>query len=131
MSQFRERFHAAQLNYHQPAYPDDLASQLLAPKRRMWPVVVGTLLAGAALAIIVIVLLNQVVVPVPQQGNQKKQPGPELASLPGIPEMPRTAVAPSVGDQPVFLPGLPSFPSLTEVLGGSIESPQESARESL
>ena len=136
MSDFRNQFHAAQLNYHRPLYPDDLASLLLPPRRRIWPMIIGTLVAGAAAAIIVIVLLNQVVVPAPQQGStHKKQPGPELASLPGLPEMPRTAVAPSVGDQPVFLPGLPSFPSLSEVLLGgenpSNTSPKEMARESL
>ena len=60
-----------------------------------------------------------------------------VVSIPGVPQMPNGELpAPNTGEQPLFLPSLPSFPSLGEVIGGpsqSNESPNESAkaRESL
>ncbi|HEV8377792.1 MAG TPA: hypothetical protein VGP99_03000, partial [Tepidisphaeraceae bacterium] len=115
MNQFREQLHAARLSYHAPVYSDDLASQIIPPRRSIWPRIVGTVLAGAAAASIVIVLLNQTIVPPQPQRIEKvaaRQHSPEFAILPGLPQIPQTSpLAPTLGDQPVFLPSLPILPS--------------------
>lgn len=141
MSQFREQLHAAQLSYHAPLYPDDLASQLFPAKRTIWPRIIGTLVVGAIAAIVVVVLLNEsMVVPPSPRGDVMitRQHAPPVQPLLGAPpQMPQNVMpAPAAGDQPLFLPSLPSFPSLGEVLGGSSpsnESPKEGqkSRESL
>jgi len=117
MSQLREQLLSAQLGYHAPIYPDDLATQLLPPKRQLWPRIVATLIAGAIAAAIVIMLLNQsIVVP---QAKQRKPVDPELsptiAVLPGLPSLSSRVN----DDQPVFLPSLPALPSLNDVMGVS------------
>ena len=43
MSDLRDQLLSAQLGYHAPIYPDDLATQLLPPKRVIWPRIVATL----------------------------------------------------------------------------------------
>ena len=133
MSQLREQLLSAQLGYHAPIYPDDLATQLLPPKRQLWPRIVATLIAGAIGAAIVIVLLNQSIT-VPQTKKIEKVPAkaptPSLAVLPGLPPL----SPPVSNDQPVFLPSLPALPSLGEVIGGAEkERPSESpsSKESL
>ena len=140
MSQFREQLHVAQLSYHAPLYPDDLASQLLPARRALWPRIVGTVIAGAVAACMVMVLLSQTIAPPPQQHSERaaaRRQSPAVVSIPGVPQMPNGELpAPNTGEQPLFLPSLPSFPSLGEVIGGpsqSNESPNESAkaRESL
>jgi hypothetical protein len=139
MSQFREQLHAAQLSYHAPLYPDDLASQLFPPKRNIWPRIIGTLVVGAVAAIVVVVLLNEAIVQPQAQHDvvMQKQQAPEGVHFPAVPQMPQNEMpAPPSGDQPLFLPSLPSFPSFGEVIGGSSqtkESPKEApkTRESL
>ena len=128
MSQLREQLLSAQLGYHAPIYPDDLATQLLPPKRQLWPRIVATLIAGAIAAVIVIVLLNQSIT-VPQAKKVErmpvKGPSPSVAVLPGLPPL----FSPVRNDQPVFLPTLPALPSLSEVMGGA-EKDKEPASES-
>jgi len=118
MSQLREQLLSAQLGYHAPIYPDDLATQLLPPKRQLWPRIVATLIAGAIGTAIVIMLLNQSIV-VPQAKKQRKPVDPEssptIAVLPGLPSL----SSPVNDDQPVFLPSLPALPSLNDVMGVS------------
>ena len=135
MSQLREQLLSAQLGYHAPIYPDDLVTQLLPPKRQLWPRIVATLIAGAIAAAIVIVLLNQSIT-VPQTKKIEKVPAkaatPSIAVLPGLPPL-----SPAVNnDQPVFLPSLPALPSLGEVIGGAekekeLPSEAASSKESL
>jgi len=135
MGQLREQMLSAQLGYHAPIYPDDLASQLLPPKRTLWPRIVATLIAGAVAAAIVIMLLNQSIV-TPQAKKIERvpsnAPSPSLAVLPGLPPL----SPPMTNGEPVFLPSLPSLPSLSDVIGGvdrEKELPNESqgAKESL
>src|SRR3954463_11336031 len=101
MSQLREQLLSAQLGYHAPIYPNDLASQLLPPKRTLWPRIVATLIAGAIAAAIVIVLLNQSIT-VPQAQRKEKAPAnppsPSIAVLPGLPPL----SPPVISDQPMF-----------------------------
>ena len=138
MGEFRNQIHAAQLSYHAPLYPDDLASQLLPARRSFWPRIIGTLLGGAAAVVIVIVLVNQAIMPTPPRSDAIATMRPVRASsgLPGLPVMPQsTPPAPKL-DQPLFLPALPSFPSLGDVIDGSNqtnETPKEApkSRESL
>jgi len=125
MSQFREQFHAAQLSYHAPLYPDDLASQLFPPKRSIWPRIIGTLVVGAVAAIVVVVLLNEAIVQPQAQRDVviQKQQAPEGMHIPSVPLMPQNELpAPRTGDQPLFLPSLPSFPSFGDVIGGSSQA---------
>jgi hypothetical protein len=126
MSELREKLHAARLGYHTPLYPQDLASQLLPQKQSIWPRIIATLLAGAIAAAIVIVLLGQTVTPTQPARSERvplKAPAPSYAVLPGLPQMPQNLTPPQTsGDQPVFLPSLPSLPSLGETLGGSNQS---------
>jgi hypothetical protein len=139
MSEFRDQLHVARLGYHAPLYPNDLASQLFPPKRSIWPRIIGTLVAGAAAVLMVTVLLEQAIVqPQPQRSEQvASKPPPEDVNLPALPRMPQTVLpAPVTGDQPLFLPSLPSFPSIGDVLEApnqSNESPKEAgkSRESL
>jgi hypothetical protein len=127
MSDLRDQLLSAQLGYHAPIYPDDLATQLLPPKRSLWPRVAATLIAGAVAVVVVIMLLNQSITVPQAQRKEKaptKAPTPSLAVLPGLPQL----APPMVNDQPVFLPSLPSLPSLSEVIGGpdrEKESPSE------
>jgi len=125
MSQFREQLLSAQLGYHAPIYPDDLATQLLPPKRQLWPRIVATLIAGAIAAAIVIMLLNQSIV-VPQAKKIERKPvdpesSPTIAVLPGLPPL----SAPINDNQPVFLPSLPALPSLGDVMGVSDKENRE------
>jgi hypothetical protein len=83
---------------------------------------VGAIIASAAAAIIVIVLLNQAIVPSPRQTERvpATQQGPAFVSLPALPQMPETlTLAPTLDDQPLFLPSLPIFPSLGDVINVS------------
>jgi hypothetical protein len=84
-------------------------------------------IGSAAAASIAIVLLNQaietsagqrsVIVPAIQQRR------PALGHFPGMTQLPQhTTVDMTVGDQPVFLPALPNFPSLGEALSDSINA---------
>jgi len=128
MSDLRDQLLSAQLGYHAPIYPDDLATQLLPPKRVLWPRIAATLIAGAVAAAIVIMLLNQSIV-TPQAKKVERvpvnAPSPAIAVLPGLPSL-----SPPVGnDQPLFLPSLPSLPSLSEVIGG-VEKEKDSPSES-
>lgn len=115
MSQLRDQMLSAQLGYHAPIYPDDLATQLLPPKRQIWPRIVATLIAGAIATAIVIMLLNQSIV-VPQAKKTEKAPAkaatPSMAVLPGLPPL----SGPVSNDEPVFLPSLPALPSFGEVI---------------
>ena len=130
MSQFREQLLSAQLGYHAPIYPDDLATQLLPPKRQLWPRIVATLIAGAIAAAIVIMLLNQSIV-VPQAKKTERAPvdpqsSPTIAILPGLPSL----SSPVNDDQPVFLPSLPALPSLGDVMDVSEKEHQTPSQKS-
>jgi hypothetical protein len=125
MSEMRDHLHAAQLTYHAAVYPEDLAAKLIPARRSLWPQIIATAVAGGAAAIIVIMLLNQTIVQsLPQRSDiVAAKPSPSVVSLPGVPQMPQTIpLAPRLGDQPLFLPSLPSFPSLGDVINGSSPS---------
>jgi hypothetical protein len=137
MGQFRDQLHAAQLSYHAPSYPEDLASQLLPVRRSFWPRFIGTLVGGAAAAMIVIALVNHAIEPSPPQSESVgvKRPARASSGMPGLPQMPKTATPAPDLNVPLFLPALPSFPSLGDVIGlnQTDESPNETPtpRESL
>src|SRR4051794_29354691 len=117
MSQLREQLYAARLGYHTPLYPEDLASQLLPARQNIWPRIIATLLAGAIAAVIVIMLMNQTITPTQPARSERvplKAPAPSYAVLPGLPQMPQNLTPPHMSDQPVFLPSLPSLPSLND-----------------
>ena len=126
MSDMREHLHAAQLTYHAAVYPEDLAAKLIPARRSLWPQIIATAVAGGAAAVIVIMLLNQTIVQsLPQRSDivGAKKSSPSVVSLPGVPQMPQTIpLAPRLGDEPLFLPSLPSFPSLGDVINGSSPS---------
>lgn len=134
MSQLRDQLLSAQLGYHAPIYPDDLATQLLPPKRTLWPRIVATLIAGAIATAIVVELLNQSIT-VPQAKKVEKVPAKvpaaSVAVLPGLPPL----APPVISDQPMFLPSLPVLPSLGEVIGpdrtGESSNEAPKSRESL
>src|SRR5436190_24337470 len=89
MSQFRQQLHAAQLSYHAPLYPDDLATQLFPPRRNIWPRIIGTVVLGLAAALIVVVLLDQAIVPAaPQHEMVFKRPQRLMLDQNGVPSNP-------------------------------------------
>ena len=127
MSQLREQFDAARETYLAERYPGDLASQVFSARRSWSWRFIGTAVAGAAAAIIAIILLHQAIVqPTGQQRAvplPSQQRRPVFVVLPGLPQAPKSmTLAPALGDRPVFLPALPSFPSLIETLSEPIEA---------
>ena len=125
MSQLRNQFNSAREGYLAEQYPGDLASLISPARGSWWPRIVGVAIGSAVAASIAIVLMNQaigtsagqrgVIVPAAQQRR------PVLSHFPGMPELPqRTTLDPTPSDEPVFLPALPSFPSLGEALSDSI-----------
>jgi hypothetical protein len=122
MSQLREQLELVRESYLAARFPGELASQVLLVRRNWWPRIMGTATAAAAAAMIVAVLMHEGIVrPTPPQqrvvlpaGQQKR---PIFVVLPGIPQAPKSmTLAPALGDKPVFLPALPTFPSLLETL---------------
>jgi hypothetical protein len=116
MSELRKHIDIARGAYQSTRYPGDLASQVLPVRRNLWPRIIGSVIASAAAAIIVVILLNQSlvqtapridIVPATQDTN--------LVTLPGIPEMPQAVTLSTTLDQPIFLPSLPTFPSLSDI----------------
>ena len=122
MSQLREQLEEARETYLAARYPGELASQVLLVRRDWWWKLMGTAVAGAAAAILVAVLVREGIVrPTPKQRRavlpmaQPKRP--MFVVLPGLPQAPKSmTLAPALGDKPVFLPSLPTFPSLLETL---------------
>jgi len=125
MSQLREQLEAARENYLSARYPGELAQQVLPLRRAWWSRWVGTAVAGAAAAIVVAVVVHENLKQAPMQrvvapAGQPKRP--VFVVLPGLPQAPKSmTLAPALGDKPVFLPALPTFPSLLETLS----EPQE------
>ena len=118
MSEMRNHLDAARGAYQATRYPGDLGSQVLAGRRNIWPRIVGTIVAGAAAAVIVVVLMNQSIEPTKPLSVKIAPPTTQeitLNTLPGVPEMPQANLASSSLDGPIFLPSLPGFPTLSEV----------------
>ncbi len=135
MSQLREHLEAAREGYLAVRYPGDLALQVLPVRRNRWSKFIGAAVAGLAAAMVVMILLHQamvqptrqqrVVLPAPQQHR------PVFVVLPGLPQSPKSmTLAPALGDHPVFLPALPSFPSLLETLSDSNEGSETTDQNS-
>ena len=122
MSQLREQLESARETYLAARYPGELALAVLPVRRDWWWRVMGTAVAAAAAVIVVAVLVREGIVrpTAPQQrvvlpmGQPKR---PIFVVLPGLPQAPKSmTLAPALGDKPVFLPSLPTFPSLLETL---------------
>src|SRR5438874_1158561 len=102
--------------------PARLVGPVLLVRRDWWWKLMGTAVAGAAAAIVVAVLVREGILrPTPPQQRavlptaQPKRP--MFVVLPGLPQAPKSmTLAPALGDKPVFLPSLPTFPSLLETL---------------
>jgi hypothetical protein len=128
MSQLREQLEAARENYLAARYPDNLASEVLSVRRDWFWKLMGTAVAGMAAAIVVAVLVREGIVrptPTPQRVVLPTAPPkrPTFVVLPGLPQAPKAmTMAPALGDKPVFLPALPTFPSLLETLNDSDEA---------
>jgi hypothetical protein len=125
MSDLRDKVQTAANAYLATRYPGDLASQILPARPNLWPKIIGAVIASAAAAIIVMVLLNQAIDPLPSRQTERlptTNPGPAFVSLPELPPMPEAITLAPTLDQPLFLPSLPLFPSLGDVLNTSNQS---------
>ncbi len=125
MSEMRNQLNTAREAYEGTRYPGDLASQMLPVRNNWWPRIIGTIVAGAAAAVIVVILLNQSIVqPVSRtQNNPPTTQDSTAVTIPGLPEMPQASTVASTLDQPIFLPSLPSFPTLADVTAETSQLP--------
>src|SRR5437868_11377999 len=126
MSQLRNQFNEAREGYLAQRFEGDLTALVSPARRSWWPRIVGVAIGSAAAASIGIVLLNQAIVkPAAQRSVMMPavQRRPVVGHFPGMPQLPQR-VTPDArpSDQPIFLPALPTFPSLGEALSDSINT---------